>query len=38
MSSEHILQTIKNSYSVLQASLDKGWQEFKESDDFSISG
>jgi hypothetical protein len=37
MSSEHILQTIKNSSSVLQASLDQGWQEFKESNNFSIS-
>lgn len=35
--SENILQTIKNSDSVLQASLDKGWLEFKESNDFLIS-
>lgn len=36
MFSEDILQTIKNSHLVLQASLDKGWQEFKESDNFLI--
>lgn len=36
MSSEEILKKIKNSYSVLQTSLDKGWQEFKESNDFLI--
>lgn len=35
-SEENLLQTIKKSYSVLQASLDKGWQEFKDSDDFLI--
>jgi hypothetical protein len=36
MFSENLLQTIKKSYSVLQVSLDKGWQEFKESEDFLI--
>jgi hypothetical protein len=30
MFSENLLQTIIKSHSPLQASLDKGWQEFKE--------
>jgi hypothetical protein len=37
MFSENFLQTIVKSHSILQASLNKGWQEFKESNDFLIS-
>lgn len=36
MVSENVLQAIKNSQLLLQASLDKGWQEFKDSENFLI--
>lgn len=36
MSSKNLLQQIKNSHSLLQASLDKGWQEFQQTETFAI--
>jgi hypothetical protein len=36
MYSPNLLQTIKNSQSVLQESLNRGWQEFQSTETFSI--
>ncbi|MBD2695125.1 hypothetical protein [Anabaena catenula] len=36
MYSENLIQTIKNSQSLLQASLNQGWQEFQQTETFGI--
>lgn len=36
MSSKNLLEQIKNSHSLLQTSLDRGWQEFQQTETFAI--